>query len=364
MGVLRKRIVTELSSPPVASSVHRPWSGMTVQLHDWKSGGSVTSPAVDHDFIAMRVTGRVRLVQERAGTVSRMVAVPGNVTIHARGFESRWSWDGPGAILIARVSSDMLLEAADAVVPRPRAVELTNCFGVRDRFIEPILNLFALELSRPPHPAQELISGYLSSALATHLIQRFDRRMGFPTPAQAALGPHALRRTLDFLHESSGSPVTFTALSDIAGVSRFEFARRFRRSTGQSFLEYMRRISPHEARVAQVLPRSRGGLAHWQVRRVTSYMQDHLEQDVTLDELAALVGLSGAHFCTAFRTSVGLTPREWVIQRRMERARELLANPKLSITEIALTLGYSPSAFGEVFRRRMGVTPSAYRRSI
>ena len=70
--MMRKRIVTELSPPPVASSVHRPWSGMTVQLHDWKGAGSVTSPAVDHHIVAMRLTGRVRLVQARAQVVRRM----------------------------------------------------------------------------------------------------------------------------------------------------------------------------------------------------------------------------------------------------------------------------------------------------
>jgi len=49
--------------PPAVSSLHRPWSGMTAQLHDWQAGGSAVSPVLDHDIIAMRVTGSVRLTK-------------------------------------------------------------------------------------------------------------------------------------------------------------------------------------------------------------------------------------------------------------------------------------------------------------
>ena len=107
-----------------------------------------------------------------------------------------------------------------------------------------------------------------------------------------------------------------------------------------------------------------GGLAKWQVRRVIAYMLDHLDRDVSLEEVACLVDLSRAHFCTAFRHSVGRPPREWLIEKRIERARELLANPAMSITEIALALGYTPSAFGAIFRERVGMTPSAFRRAL
>ena len=354
----------ELSPPPVASSVHRPWSGMVAQLYHWKAGGSVVSPVVDHDIIAMRVTGSVRLTQHRAGEVHRTHATPGNVTIHARGFESRWSWDRPGAIVVVRATQALLAAASEALTGQAGPVELQNCFGARDAFIEPILNLFALELRRPPHPAQELISGGLSAALIAHLIQRFNTRQASRAPDPGGLEFHALRRVLDYLHTPRRGPLTLATLAGIAGVSPFHFARRFRRSTGHTLVEYLKRIEvqgAHEARPA----RGRvGGLANWQVRRVTSYMLDHLDRGMTLDELASLVDLSRAHFCTAFRLAVGSTPGEWAIQKRIERARELLADSTLSITEIALTLGYTPSSFGAIFRQRVGVTPSAFRRAM
>ena len=365
---MSERIPTELSPPPVASSVHRPWSGVTVQLHDWQTGGSVVSPVVDHDIIAMRVTGSVRLTQYRAGKIHRAHAIPGNVTIHARGFESRWSWDRPGAIVLVRASQNVLAEAAVVAIRRAGEIELQNCFGARDAFIEHILNLFALELRRSPHPVQELIAGCLSAALAVHLVQRFNAHPAARVPAPGALEPHALRRALDYVHSSehtSGkAPLTLTTLAEIAGVSRFHFARRFRRSTGQGLVEYVRRLGRYGAKQRPPHTGLSGGLANWQVRRVTSYMLDHLDRDVSLDELATLVDLSRAHFCTAFRLSVGRTPREWLIDKRIERARELLAKSAMSITEIALALGYTPSAFGAIFRERVGMTPSGFRRTL
>ncbi|MBU8540637.1 helix-turn-helix domain-containing protein [Falsiroseomonas tokyonensis] len=106
-----------------------------------------------------------------------------------------------------------------------------------------------------------------------------------------------------------------------------------------------------------------GGLAAWQVRRATAYMMDNLDSEIGLAELSALVGLSPTHFCTAFRRSTGLPPHAWLTEARMERAKALLADPRLSLTEIAQTVGYGgQSAFGAAFRRATGTTPRAWRR--
>jgi AraC family transcriptional regulator len=108
-----------------------------------------------------------------------------------------------------------------------------------------------------------------------------------------------------------------------------------------------------------------GGLAPWQLRRATAYMMDNLDNEVGLAELGALVGLSPSHFCTAFRRSTGRPPHAWLKEARMERAKTLLADPRLSLTEVAQTVGYSgQSAFGAAFRRVTGTTPSAWRREV
>jgi AraC-like DNA-binding protein len=107
------------------------------------------------------------------------------------------------------------------------------------------------------------------------------------------------------------------------------------------------------------------GLAPWQVKRVTAYMRDHLEQDIGLQDLSDLVRLSRFHFCGAFRMATGHTPYEWLTGLRMELARKLLADKMMRITDIALAVGYqTPSAFAASFRRHVGVPPTEFRRKL
>jgi AraC family transcriptional regulator len=94
-------------------------------------------------------------------------------------------------------------------------------------------------------------------------------------------------------------------------------------------------------------------------------MLERLENPVALEELATLVGLSRYHFCTAFGLAMGRTPHAWLTEQRMTRARRLLSNPDMSISEIAVAVGYAtPSAFSAGFRRIVGMTPSAFRRAL
>jgi AraC family transcriptional regulator len=124
-------------------------------------------------------------------------------------------------------------------------------------------------------------------------------------------------------------------------------------------------VRRHSAFGGQIAPAARRGLADWQVKRVTDYMRDQLDQPIGLDELAALVKLSRYHFCTAFRLATGRTPHEWLTAERIARARELLGDPALRITDIALAVGYqTPSAFAASFRKATGVAPSEFRRRL
>lgn len=106
------------------------------------------------------------------------------------------------------------------------------------------------------------------------------------------------------------------------------------------------------------------GLRPPQVQRVTEYMRTHLDEAIGLQELADLLELSRFHFCTSFHKATGFTPHQWLVRIRMERARELLANSRLTITEIALAVGYqTPSSFAHAFRVAIGITPTGYRAS-
>lgn len=294
----QQRIVAELSPPPAARSVDRPWAGMTVHLHDWQTAGAVVSPEVDHDIIAMRVSGVARLEQRRVGKEHVGLTVPGNVTVHPRGHESRWSWDRPGAIMLARVPPDVLSQAADASLRSTGKVVLQNCFGARDEFIEPIMGLFARELLQPHHPVQELITGHLSHALAGHLVQRFNERRFVKASDPAGLAPHALRRVLDFMHEPTATDINLTRLADLAGVSRFHFVRMFRRSTGATPMAYLERL------------------------RLERAQQMIVAGEHTLVEIAAAVGYSDqAHFTRRFRRNFGCTPAVYARHHAANRPR-------------------------------------------
>jgi AraC family transcriptional regulator len=109
----------------------------------------------------------------------------------------------------------------------------------------------------------------------------------------------------------------------------------------------------------------RGGLASWQHRMATTYIEEHLVEPISLATLAALVRLSPYYFCRSFKQSLGMPPHRYHMSRRIERAKMLLAEGKHSVTEIGLTLGYrDASAFTSAFRRITGVTPSEYRRTM
>jgi AraC family transcriptional regulator len=112
-------------------------------------------------------------------------------------------------------------------------------------------------------------------------------------------------------------------------------------------------------------PPVRGGLAAWQQRIVAAYIEEHLAESIPLAALAELVQLSSFHFCRAFRQSFGIPPHRYHMNRRIEHAKTLLANPSQSVTGVALELGFmDTSSFSTGFRRATGTTPSEYRRTL
>jgi transcriptional regulator GlxA family with amidase domain len=88
-----------------------------------------------------------------------------------------------------------------------------------------------------------------------------------------------------------------------------------------------------------------------------------LDQAVPLAELARAVNVSPGHFVRAFKQSTGQPPHRWLVEQRIEKARQLLVNTSLSLAEIALACGFSDqSHFARAFSRAMHTSPSAWRR--
>jgi AraC family transcriptional regulator len=127
-------------------------------------------------------------------------------------------------------------------------------------------------------------------------------------------------------------------------------------------------VLAHELiRVSDSPPREavlRGGLSGWQQRTVADYIEANLAEALRLTELAQLVRLSPYHFARAFKQSFGVPPHRYHVGRRIERAKNLLADPANSVTAIASRLGFSEtSSFSATFRRVTGASPSDFRRA-
>ena len=108
-----------------------------------------------------------------------------------------------------------------------------------------------------------------------------------------------------------------------------------------------------------------GGLSPQQVQRVTDYIEGHLNDKITIADLAELVALSRFHFIRAFKKSVGIPPHQFIMRRRVDRAKEMLTDGHFSVTEVALGAGFNGlTQLTRVFRQVVGVTPSTFRRDL
>ena len=108
----------------------------------------------------------------------------------------------------------------------------------------------------------------------------------------------------------------------------------------------------------------RGGLAAWQKRRLTAYMDAHLTEPIRIEDLAELLNLSESHFSRAFRCTFGTSAHDYLTRRRIEVAQSLMLTSREPLCAIALRCGLSDqSHFTRVFRRIVGETPYAWRRT-
>ena len=110
-------------------------------------------------------------------------------------------------------------------------------------------------------------------------------------------------------------------------------------------------------------PLAIGGLAPWQQRRAEDMLRAGLVSGVRLDEVARHCNLSLSQFGRTFKKTTGLTPHRWLVQRRLERAQDLLLWSTLSLAQIALDCGFSEqSHFTRTFTRLVGTSPGEWRR--
>ena len=105
-----------------------------------------------------------------------------------------------------------------------------------------------------------------------------------------------------------------------------------------------------------------GGLSPWRENLARQLILDHLGETLEVTELARACALSRSHFSRAFKYSIGLSPQDWIRQQRIARAKQLIQNTDLTLTQISLECGFCDQAhFSHIFTRSEGITPFAWR---
>jgi AraC family transcriptional regulator len=121
-------------------------------------------------------------------------------------------------------------------------------------------------------------------------------------------------------------------------------------------------LDPYDTTAAPSPPR--GGLAPWQIRKVSAYIDTHLDSTIGTADLAGLVKLSVFHFCRAFGVSFGESPHTYVMRRRVEHAQGMMLRTRSSLAQIAIACGLADQAhLNKSFRRFVGESPGAWRRA-
>jgi len=101
---------------------------------------------------------------------------------------------------------------------------------------------------------------------------------------------------------------------------------------------------------------------HCRLQPTLTYIQEHLEQNITVEFLAGAIGMSTAYFCRFFQKEMGCSPYQFILQQRVQRAKELLGQRDLPISKVALQCGFSShSQLNHHFRKVLGITPKEYR---
>ena len=170
--------------------------------------------------------------------------------------------------------------------------------------------------------------------------------------------------SFDFRHLYGGtfdSPAIRSALRNLWALCDDEGppSRLLARAAGCEIMAELSRLG------GSPLAPAKCGLAPWAERRCLELMRARLAEDISLDDLAAEAQLSPFHFARMFKQSVGVPPRVYLTRLRVEKACELLEMNDLSVTEIALEVGYSSSqVLARVFAKHRHMSPTDYRRAV
>lgn len=195
-------------------------------------------------------------------------------------------------------------------------------------------------------------------------------RTFLPNPAHFAmahLDPMWLQQAAAEMSRKPASEPFFPAVITAPELNRLFLSLQVDKPTSKleqetalwEFLAYL--IAQYVSNQSAVTPVKPG---HQAVEQARDYLHAHYADDVSLEDVAAIAGLSRFHFCRVFKKTVGITPGAYQTQLRIDQSRKLLAQGFSIATVVEMTGFYDHSHFGWHFKRQVGTTPSHYIRKI
>ncbi|HWA41952.1 MAG TPA: AraC family transcriptional regulator [Hypericibacter adhaerens] len=294
-------IVNVLSHRSVATTRARGWSGVTVDMYRALPDVSERYPALDHHLICYCPSGSAKLVQGRDGVIHESLISAGVSMLMPAGYDSLWEGHASATARL-RIPTSLVASAGEQLGRHPAPqVEIRNVFTTRDPVIGRIAEILVAELDRKPHPAQALIVDQVSSALAAHLLRSYNAFEPVEPREMPSLGRWELARLTEFIEDNLDRTIGLSELAEIVNVSRFHFARLFKRSTGMTAMSFVEQC---------------------RIRRAQSLI---LETDIPLAHVALATGFADqSHFTRRFHRHAGCTPAAFAREhgrRRPSRGR-------------------------------------------
>ncbi|WP_243047815.1 AraC family transcriptional regulator [Dyella sp. RRB7] len=290
---------------PMTSTRGRGWNGVTVDVHRAYSKVGESYAGLDHHMVHYCPSGSAKLTQIRGGGVHSSLIKAGHTIIMPAGYPSSWEGDvAPSARL--RVPTSLIAAAAEQLGQHVvTQVEIRNVFEVFDPIIGRLVQTFIAEMELEPHPCQILIVDALSTAIAAHLIRRYNIFGVVEVERTRSLGRLEMTRLTAFVEDNLHRSISLDELANLVNVSRFHFCRIFKQSTGTTAFSFVEQC---RIRRAQVLI---------------------IETSLSLAEVSLMAGFADqSHFTRRFHFHVGCTPAAFAREhgRRRSTRRETLPN--------------------------------------
>jgi len=249
----------------------------------------VLAPALPvHQVVIATEPASGRYEGRMLGRTEMLTARPGSLSVIPAGVESRWEGPtGHEATLVLHLQTARMAELAREAGYPERLAALAPRLGQEDPGIAALVE--ALRIERATHGVSALYAAQWSILVSLRLL-----RLDLPEPRRYALTPRRLGAVRDFAQAHLGEDIGLDELAGAAGLSRFHFARAFRRETGLSPSAWLRALRCAEARRMLV------------------------QSDLPVQAVARRCGfVSPAHFSNAFRATYGITPTRWRQEQRL-----------------------------------------------